>query len=231
MPPARSLTVSDLAAMIDHTLLKAETSRPEIETLCAEAREWGFASVCVPPYRTALAAELLKSSNVKVGTVIGFPLGANRAEIKALEAVRAITDGATELDMVINVGAVRDDNWASVENEVSAVVKAAREHPVKLILETCLLSREDIVHACNVALIAGARFVKTSTGFAAAGAKVEDVRLMHETVGHQLGVKASGGIRDRETMLKMIEAGATRIGTSAGVAILRESRDAGAGAY
>lgn len=218
-----SLTQSALAALIDHTLLKPEATRKEIEQLCAEATKYGFVSVCVQPYRVALAAELLKETSVKVCAVIGFPFGANRAEIKALEAVRAVADGALELDMVINIGAVKDGNWSLIQTEIEAIVKAARERIVKVILETALLTDEEIVKACQISKDAGAMYVKTSTGYSKSGATVEAVQLMKKTVGDDMGVKASGGIRDRATLLKMVEAGANRIGTSHGVAIMTDS--------
>ncbi len=208
------------AAMIDHTLLKAEATRVEIEKLCAEAKQFSFACVCVQPYRVALAAELLKDTPVKICTVIGFPLGANRAEVKAMEVVRAVADGAQELDMVLNIGAFKDGNRAAVENDVKSVVKAAQGRTVKVILETSLLDHFEIVDACKIAEAAGAEYVKTSTGFGRAGATVDQVRLMRKTVGDRMGVKASGGIRDRETFMAMVEAGASRVGTSHGVAIL-----------
>ena len=215
MPP-----VTPLASMIDHTLLKAEATRAQIEKLCAEAKQFNFATVCVNPFRVAMSAEILKGSNVKVCTVIGFPLGANRAEVKALETVRACADGAGEIDMVINIGALKDGNLAAVENDISSVVKAAQGRTVKVILETALLTDDEIRSACAVAVIAGADFVKTSTGFGSGGATVHHVRLMAEAVAGKAEVKASGGIRDRETMTAMVEAGATRIGTSNGVAIM-----------
>ena len=210
--------VARLAAMIDHTLLSPEATRAQIEHLCAEAEQFGFASVCVHPFRVALAAGLLKKS--KVCTVIGFPLGANRAEVKALETVRAIADGAEEIDMVMNIGAFKDGNLAAVENDIAGVVKAAKGALVKVILETCLLSPEEIASASAVALIAGADFVKTSTGFSKSGATVEAVAIMYEAVGASLGIKASGGIRNLETAMAMIRAGASRIGTSHGVALV-----------
>jgi len=216
-----SLTQSaPLASLIDHTLLKAEATRAQIEKLCAEAKQFRFKSVCVQPFRVAVCAELLKGSEVKVCTVIGFPLGANRAEVKALETVRACADGAHEIDMVMNIGALKDGNLAAVENDMSSVVKAAQGRIVKVILETALLTNEEIIRCCAIAEIAGADFVKTSTGFGPGGATVEHVRLMRETVADRLGIKASGGIRDRETLTAMIEAGATRIGTSHGVALV-----------
>lgn len=219
MPPVTQS--APLAKLIDHTLLKPEATRAEIDQLCAEAKQYGFASVCVHPFRVAQCAELLKGSEVKVCTVIGFPLGANRAEVKALETVRACADGAGEIDMVLNIGAVKDTNWAAVENEISSVVKAAQGRTVKVILETCLLSKDEIRTACATCEIAGADFVKTSTGFGKSGATVEDVTLMREVVGDRLGVKASGGVRDVQTMRAMVAAGATRIGTSNGVAIVK----------
>jgi deoxyribose-phosphate aldolase len=209
-----------LAAMIDHTLLKPEATRAEIEKLCAEAKQFSFASVCVQPYRVALAVDLLKDTSVKICSVIGFPFGANRAEVKAMEVVRAVADGAQELDMVLNIGAFKDGNRAACENDIKGVVKAAQDRTVKVILETALLDHFEIAEACKIAESAGAHYVKTSTGFSRAGATVDHVRLMRKTVGDRLGVKASGGIRDLETFFAMVEAGASRIGTSHGVAIL-----------
>jgi len=215
------LTQSALAAMIDHTLLKPEATRADIDKLCAEARQFKFASVCVHPFRVAQAVQALEGTKIKVCTVVGFPLGANRAEVKALETVRAITDGATEIDMVINLGAVKDKNWGNVENDIRGVVVAAQGHMVKVILETCLMTDEEIRRSCELSVKAGARFVKTSTGFSKHGASVEHVRLMRETVGKVFGVKASGGIKDHKTLMAMIEAGANRIGTSSGVELLQ----------
>jgi len=211
-----------LAEMIDHTCLKPDTTRADVEKLCAEAKQHGFASVCVPPFRVAMAAQELEGSDVRVCTVIGFPLGHNRAEIKAMETVRACADGATELDMVINIGAVKDQNWAAVENDIKAVVTAAQGRMVKVILETSLLRDDEIVRACELSVKAGARFVKTSTGFSSGGATAHHVKLMRDTVGKLFGVKASGGIRDRATMEQMIAAGANRIGTSNGVSIITD---------
>lgn len=223
------LTQSALAALIDHTLLKADATRVEIERLCVEADKFHFASVCVSPNRAAVAAQLLQKSSVKVCTVIGFPSGAHRAEIKALEAVRAIADGALELDMVLNIGAVKDKNWALVQTEVESVVKAAGEKLVKVIFETALLTPEEIVKCCEISRDAGAMYVKTSTGFAKHGATIEAVQLMRKTVGDDMGVKASGGIRDFATLMKMVEAGANRIGTSSGVAIMEGAGRGGSG--
>lgn len=209
-----------LAALIDHTSLKPEATRAEIEKLCAEATQFSFASVCVQPYRVALAADLLKDTSVKICSVIGFPFGAGRAEVKAMEVVRAVADGAQELDMVLNIGAFKDGNRAACENDIKGVVKAAQDRTVKVILETALLDHFEITEACKIAEGAGAHYVKTSTGFSRAGATVDHVKLMRKTVGDRLGVKASGGIRDLETFTAMVEAGASRIGTSHGVAIL-----------
>lgn len=211
----------NLAAMIDHTALKAETSRAQIETLCKEALEYKFASVCVNPTNVALAAELLKSDDaVKVCTVIGFPLGANTPEVKAFETQDAIKNGATEIDMVLNIGALKDGDLSLVERDIRAVVEAANGTLVKVIFENCLLTKEEIKTAAELSVKAGADFVKTSTGFSTGGATVEDIRLMRETVGPDIGVKASGGVRDFEGAKAMIDAGATRIGASAGIAIV-----------
>lgn len=211
----------NLAAMIDHTALKAETSRAQIETLCKEALEYKFASVCVNPTNVALAAELLKSDDaVKVCTVIGFPLGANTSEVKAFETQDAIKNGATEIDMVLNIGALKDGDLSLVERDIRAVVEAANGTLVKVIFENCLLTKEEIKTAAELSVKAGADFVKTSTGFSTGGATVEDIRLMRETVGPDIGVKASGGVRDFEGAKAMIDAGATRIGASAGIAIV-----------
>ena len=207
----------ELAKYIDHTALKADTGRAAIEKLCQEAREYGFMSVCVNPTWVATAQSLLAGSDVKVCTVIGFPLGANTSAVKAFETRTAIQEGADEVDMVINIGAAKDGNWDLVQ----AVVEAANHQAlVKVILETCLLSKEEIVKASQVAKEAGADFVKTSTGFSTGGATVQDIRLMRETVGADMGVKASGGVQNRADALAMIEAGASRIGASKGIAIV-----------
>lgn len=202
-------------------MLKAEATRAEISKLCQEAKAFGFASVCVQPFRIAQAFEELENTDVKVCTVIGFPLGANRAEVKALETVRAMTDGAREIDMVLNIGALKDGNFAVLENEIKAVVKATQNHTVKVILETSLLLDAEIIKACQIAEQNGAHFVKTSTGFGRSGASVEHVRLMRQSVGQSVHIKASGGIRDLATLQAMVEAGATRIGTSHGVSIVQ----------
>lgn len=214
-----------LAKMIDHTALKPETTKEQIVKLCNEAKEYGFFSVCVNPMWVQEASNLLKGTDVKVCTVIGFPLGANTPETKAFETKNAIDKGATEVDMVINIGALKDKNDDLVEQDIRAVVEAAHGKAlVKVIIETCLLTEEEKVRACKLAVKAGADFVKTSTGFSSLGATVEDVKLMRETVGEQVGVKASGGIRDREFALQLIEAGATRIGASASVAIVKSEK-------
>lgn len=211
-----------IARMIDHTVLKPDTVKSEIETLCKEARVYGFASVCVNPCWVKLCAELLKDSEVKVCTVIGFPLGATSSETKAFETKQAIADGAGEVDMVINIGALKDCDTGTVEHDIRAVTDAADgEALVKVIIETSLLTDEEKRQACELAVKAGADFVKTSTGFSGGGATVRDIKLMRDAVGPDIGVKASGGVRDKESALAMIEAGATRIGASAGVSIVK----------
>jgi deoxyribose-phosphate aldolase len=210
-----------LARMIDHTLLAPTATRADIEALCDEASENCFASVCVNPYWVTLANEKLAESPVRVCTVIGFPLGANRPETKVYEAVRAVEDGAVELDMVLNTGALRSGDYSAAERDIAGVVGAGRGRAiVKVILETGHLTDEEKVKACVLARRAGAHFVKTSTGFGKGGATEEDVRLMRRVVGPALGVKASGGVKDQPTAIRMIEAGATRIGASAGVRIV-----------
>ena len=209
-----------LAATIDHTLLKPEATPTQIEKLCAEAAEYHFASVCVNPVYIPLAARLLKGTGVKVCCVVGFPLGAIAPEQKAAEAASCAAMGAEELDMVIHVGAAKAGDWALVQRDIEGVVKAAAGHTVKVIIETCLLTDEEKVKACKAAKAAGSHFVKTSTGFSTGGATTHDIALMRKTVGPEMGVKASGGIRDYETAMAMIEAGANRIGASAGIAIV-----------
>lgn len=214
--------MTSLASMIDHTALKADTTKKTIEILCAEAKEYQFASVCVNPIWVELASELLKGSDVKVCTVIGFPLGANTPETKAFETKNAIEKGATEVDMVINIGALKDRNDELVEKDIRSVVEAANGKVItKVIIETSLLNEEEKVRACEIAVKAGADFVKTSTGFNGGGATVRDITLMRKTVGQEVGVKASGGVRDIETTRILIEAGATRIGASSGVSIIK----------
>ena len=211
-----------LARSIDHTLLAPDADRDEVEALCDEAVELCFASVCVNPWWVRLCAERLAETPVRTCTVVGFPLGANRTETKVYEALRAVEDGATELDMVLNIGALKSGEYTAAERDIAGVVEAAEGRAiVKVILETARLADEEKVKACVLARSAGARFVKTSTGFGGGGATEEDVRLMRRVVGGELGVKASGGIGDQPTALAMIEAGATRIGASAGVEIVR----------
>ncbi|OEC00476.1 deoxyribose-phosphate aldolase [Lysinibacillus sphaericus] len=213
---------TNYASMIDHTLLKADATKEQIEKLCAEAKEFGFASVCVNPTWVKYCSELLQDSNVLVCTVIGFPLGANTTAVKVFEAKDAIANGAQEVDMVINIGALKDQNFELVQADIAAVVEAAKGSAiVKVIIETCLLTEEEKVKACELSVEAGADFVKTSTGFSTGGATAEDIALMRKTVGPELGVKASGGVRSLEDMQKMVEAGATRIGASSGVAIMK----------
>lgn len=216
----------DLARYIDHTLLKPEATRAEIERLCAEARANSFASVCVNPTWVKESAFALYGSPVKVCTVIGFPLGATLPDVKAYETRRAIFDGATEIDMVINIGALKSGDDETVRRDIRAVVEAAHDACaiVKVIIETALLSDEEKVRACLLARDAGADFVKTSTGFSKGGATVDDIALMRRTVGEGMGVKAAGGVKDLAAAREMIAAGATRIGASAGVRIVQEAR-------
>ncbi|MED4205994.1 deoxyribose-phosphate aldolase [Neobacillus mesonae] len=211
----------NIAGMIDHTLLKADATKEQIVKLVKEAKEYSFASVCINPTWVKTAAELLADApEVKVCTVIGFPLGATTPETKAFETKNAIENGATEVDMVINIGALKDKQDDLVEDDIRSVVEAAKGKAlVKVIIETCLLTDEEKIRACELSVKAGADFVKTSTGFSTGGATVSDISLMRKTVGPEIGVKASGGVRSREDALAMIEAGATRIGASSGVAI------------
>ena len=221
----------DIAGLIDHTLLKADATVPQVEALCKEAVTYGFCSVCINPWFVPLCAKLLRRSGVKVCTVIGFPLGATNSATKAFEARSAIGDGAQEVDMVINVGALKSGELDYVEEDIRGVVRAARPTTVvKVILETCLLTDEEKVTACRLSKRAGADFVKTSTGFGGGGATAEDVALMRRTVGAEMGVKASGGVRSLEDAEKMVKAGATRIGASASVKIVT-GKTAGKGQY
>jgi deoxyribose-phosphate aldolase len=208
------------AKYIDHTLLAMNATEDQIRKLCDEAKEYHFYSVCVNSGYVPLAASLLKGSDVKVCSVVGFPLGAMLTSAKAFETEMAVKAGAQEIDMVINVGWLKSNNWQAVKNDIEAVFNACGDVPLKVILETCLLSKDEIVKVCNICKEIGVAFVKTSTGFSVSGATVEDVKLMRETVGDKMGVKASGGIRDRATAEKMVEAGATRLGASAGIAIV-----------
>ena len=220
-----SATAHDWASLVDHTLLKPEATENDIKKLCNEAIEFGFASVCVNPSWVKKAAGFLKGSDVPVCTVIGFPLGATLSDVKAFEARRAIFNGAREVDMVINIGALKSGDDCTVEDDIRAVAQAAHENGVllKVIIETALLTDDEKVRACLASKNAGADFVKTSTGFAKGGATVEDVALMRRVVGSQLGVKASGGVKGIEDARAMFEAGATRIGASVGVKIAQEA--------
>jgi len=215
-----------VAGMIDHTLLKPDATRSDIEKLCREAAQFHFATVCVNPGWVALAANLLRGSGVGVCSVVGFPLGATSADVKHYETRRAIFDGATEIDMVINIGALKSGDLRTVERDIAAVVGPCREANVisKVILEVVLLNDDEKIAGCTLAKAAGADFVKTSTGFAAGGATAADVALMRRVVGAEMGVKAAGGVRDYEGLKAMVAAGATRIGASAGVKIVQESQ-------
>ena len=212
----------DVAGIIDHTALKADTSKDSIRVLCEEARANKFKAVCVNPTHVRYCSELLKDTEVKVATVIGFPLGANTPQTKAFETKDAIAMGAHEVDMVINIGALKDGDLDLVKADIEAVVVAADNKAlVKVIIETALLTDDEKTKACQLAMEAGADYVKTSTGFSTGGATLEDVRLMRSVVGEKLGVKASGGVKDYKTAVAMMEAGATRIGTSSGVEIVK----------
>ena len=206
---------------IDHTQLKPESTREQIDKIINEAKEYGFKSICVNPTHVKYSAEQLKGTDVLVCTVIGFPLGASTKEVKAFETKNAIENGASEIDMVINIGALKDGRLDEVKDDIESVVKASNGKTVKVIIETVLLSDEEKVTACKIAKEAGADFVKTSTGFAGGGATASDVKLMKDTVGEALEVKASGGVRNLEDFNNMLEAGATRIGASAGVQIIQ----------
>ena len=211
---------AQIAKMIDHTILKAEATESEIIKLCKEAIHYNFASVCVNPSMVPVAAKELKGTHVKVCTVIGFPLGATTTEVKVFETKDVIEKGATEVDMVINVGKLKERNLEYVKNDIKAVVEAAKGKALtKVIIETCLLTEEEKIIACKLSKKAGSDFVKTSTGFSTGGATVEDIKLMRETVGPEMGVKASGGVRSKKDALAMIENGATRIGASASISI------------
>ena len=221
------MTNSEIANMIDHTILKANATLEDVEKLCQEAIDNNFASVCINPCWVKAASQYLKANKkedyeVKTCTVIGFPLGANTKDVKVFETVNACENGADEIDMVINIGLAKMGCWDLIEEEVTSVVNAAKGKCVKVILENCYLTEEEIQLACEACVRAKATFVKTSTGFGTSGAKVEDVQLMRKTVGENTGVKAAGGIRDKATTLAMIEAGANRIGCSAGIQIISE---------
>jgi deoxyribose-phosphate aldolase len=220
MPP----TESEIARLIDHTLLKPDATQNEIAKLCAEALQYHFASVCVNPWNVAQAADILRGSDVKVCTVVGFPLGATLPEVKVFEAQKSIERGAQEIDMVINIGALKSGRLGAVEADIHGVVVASHHGNAicKVIIETCLLTREEKIQASLAAKNAGADFVKTSTGFSTAGATPEDVRLIREAIGPSTGIKAAGGVRTLEDLQNMVAAGATRIGASAGVKIIEQ---------
>lgn len=208
--------------MIDHTVLKVDTPLETVKRICDEAMEYGFASVCINPCHVAYCADYLKDSDVNVCTVIGFPLGANTSAVKAFETKDAIANGADEIDMVMNIGALKDKNYDLVRDDVKAVVEAANGTLVKVILETCLLTEDEIKKACELCVEAKADYVKTSTGFSTRGATIEDVRIMKEAVHGKAKVKAAGGVRTPEDMVKIVAAGADRIGTSAGCSLVKK---------
>jgi len=218
--------LGDMAKTIDHTLLKAEATQNQVEQLCREAAEYSFASVCVNPTWVPLCYKLLRGTDVMVCTVIGFPLGATTTETKTFEARQAVDCGAAEIDMVINIGRLKSGDYDAVEHDIYHVVRASTPAHVKVIIETCFLTDDEKIKACVLAQEAGAHFVKTSTGFGSGGAKIEDIALMRRIVGEYLGVKASGGIREYETAAQMIEAGASRIGASASIAIVEKKKAA-----
>ena len=218
----------DIAGYIDHAVLKPEATEIEIKEACEEAKKYGFCSVCVNGANVAFAYEQLKRTDIKVAAVVGFPLGATTSDVKAFEAQNVISSGAEEIDMVINVGALKEGNVDKALNDIKSVVNVSKGRAiVKVIIETCLLTDEEKVLACELAKKAGAHFVKTSTGFNTGGATVEDIRLMREAVGPEMGIKASGGIRNFKTALAMIEAGATRIGVGASVNIVMGAKHSG----
>lgn len=214
-----------ISKLIDHTLLKATATEEDIKNLCQEAITHNFKSVCVNPNYVNLAKQLLADSDVLVCTVIGFPLGANTIGTKVFETVNAISNGADEIDMVINVGKAKDHDYDYIKKEIEELVHAANGNVLKVILETCYLTNEEIVKVCEAAVAAGASFVKTSTGFGTGGATIEHVKLMKSVVGDHLGVKASGGIRTYDDFMAMVDAGATRIGASSGIALINQSKE------
>ena len=223
--------IIEIASLIDHTLLKPEASRDEIRKLCKEAAHFGFASVCINPWNVPLAAEILRGTSVKVCTVVGFPLGATLPQVKIYEAEEAIKLGAQEIDMVINIGALKSGQDDVVESDIRGVAEASHRGGAicKVILETALLTQQEKTRASEAAKRAGADFVKTSTGFSTAGATAEDVALMRAVVGPEMGIKAAGGVRSFADLMKMVRAGATRIGASASVKIMEEAANAAAG--
>src|SRR5699024_5944756 len=218
--------MKNIAQYIDHTILNADATKEDIRVLCEEAEEYNFKTVCIQPYWVEYAPEVLEGTDVGVTTVIGFPLGANTSEIKAIETKLAIADGASDVDMVINIGALKSEDYDTVLNDIQAVVDAAEGKAiVKVIIETALLTKNEKVRASELSKQAGADFVKTSTGFSTGGATLDDVRLMRATVGPDMGVKASGGVRTYEDAKAMIEVGATRIGASSGISIIEGSKE------
>jgi len=222
----------NLNKTIDHTLLKATATEKDIQKLCQEAKEYDFMSVCVNSSFVKLASSELADSDVKVCTVVGFPLGASLTEAKIVETKAAINNGATEIDMVLNIGALKSGNWDLVGSDIKAIKEACGDILLKVILETCYLTTQEIEKACYISKEMGADFVKTSTGFGTDGATVEHITLMRKVVGEKLGVKASGGVRSREDAVKMIEAGATRIGASSGIAIVKgENNESSSSSY
>ncbi|KAE9528340.1 deoxyribose-phosphate aldolase [Testudinibacter aquarius] len=223
------METKDIVKMIDHTALACDKTEAEISLLCQEALSNEFYSVCINAGHIPFAKQILENSNVKICTVVGFPLGATLSSVKAFEAAEAIKAGAQEVDMVINVGWVKSAQWDKVKADIDAVLNACGQVPLKVILETCLLSRDEIVRLCEICRELQVAFVKTSTGFSKGGATVEDVALMRSVVGRDIGVKASGGVRDFATALAMIEAGANRLGTSSGIAIAHGLQDNQAG--
>ncbi len=216
----REFTKKDIARLIDHTNLKPEATYDDIKRLCNEAKQYGFYSVCVNSFFVSFAKEQLKDSSIRIASVVGFPLGAVDIAAKTFEAERAIRNGADEIDMVINIGALKSKDYKTVEEDIRSVVRAVSPHIVKVIIETCLLSDTEKIIACTIAVSAGAQYVKTSTGFNKAGAKIEDVKLMRSVVGKNIGVKAAGGIHTFEEAVAMVKAGASRIGASRSVAIV-----------
>jgi deoxyribose-phosphate aldolase len=213
-----------LSKYIDHTILKPDATYEQVKKVCLEAKEYNFASVCINPYYAKLVSSELAGTDVKTCVVIGFPLGANTKEVKAFEALNAVENGAQEVDMVINIAALKDKKYDVVEDDIKAVVDSVKDKAlVKVIIECCLLTKEEKIMACKLSVKAGTDFVKTSTGFSVSGANALDVKLMRETVGESIGVKAAGGIRDYKTTMEMINAGANRIGASAGIAIVKEA--------
>jgi deoxyribose-phosphate aldolase len=221
------MTPLELAPYIDHTLLKPETTRVQVEKLCVEAMEYGFYAVCVNPRFVEVCKTVLKGSPVKIASVVGFPLGATTTRTKVNEAEEAVLKGAHEIDMVISIGAIKERNWRIVESDILEVVKAIPDALVKVIIETSLLNHDEKIKACQASIAAGAHFVKTSTGFNGGGATLEDIRLMKKIVGDNLKVKASGGIRDVHTAQILIEAGAARLGTSSGVFLVTGQKPSG----